>query len=685
MDMNAMNFTGVGTLMNMEDLIERRKKKGQCVTCGRQTHAKKIFKMIPLTVPNEVLDGRCLRCQPLESKKTASLATATHKLMIAARATQAFQQASLPEPEGDSSSNVLQAQRQAAVPGLAAGKSSRSLDIRPVREPSRSRLDVTAAISTRRLNVPQTHDVSAATGNRPGLLHLTQTSPSQRSVSSRLDSSRSIDSEESKLGSTSDQGENSRTNSNRSIISNSDTTLREHHNESLPTVSALYISSNLSEQSIPKDNDEQALKTLVDVSNPMDVVKVMKEHPHSALVQIEACKMLGLSYSDRGCITLSSEEQECLYNCVLNASSNHSEDTLLQETVLQLLSLTPHIDDDEVGARHLNGGLKQILSVMEHFPDNSNLQQYGSIILSKLSSFECYQLEIFEHGGIKALISAMTTHSLDASIQESACFTLLNLCSHINLKEAMSNDGAIDSISIAMVMHPTNLLIQELGCGALCQLSVNNDENKIKIEESGGIDAIITAMQVHRGELNLQKKACLALSNLAINATNKVIIGESGGIDVILLVMRDHEADSELQELACRFLWTLSVSPQNKELIAQSGGIQVIINTMQRHTESAGVQEKGCGCLSNLASNSEENKRTIVDEGGIDAIVLAMVLHPEERLVQEKAVNCLKKLASEPYLDALHASGVVSLVEQAAEKFPSNCRTAADQLLPLLE
>ncbi|MFN9981519.1 MAG: hypothetical protein ACK53Y_16460, partial [bacterium] len=59
---------------------------------------------------------------------------------------------------------------------------------------------------------------------------------------------------ESKLGRTFDQGENSRTNSNRSIMSNSDTTLREHQNESLPTISALYISSNLSEQLILRDH-----------------------------------------------------------------------------------------------------------------------------------------------------------------------------------------------------------------------------------------------------------------------------------------------------------------------------------------------------------------------------------------------------------------------------------------------
>jgi hypothetical protein len=155
---------------------------------------------------------------------------------------------------------------------------------------------------------------------------------------------------------------------------------------------------------------------------------------------------------------------------------------------------------------------------MEHFPDNSKLQQYGSIILSKLSSFECYPLGFFEHGGIKALISAMTTHSLDASIQEAACFTLLNLCSHINLKEAMSNDGAIDSI--AMVMHTTNLLTQELGCTKwwnsgyhkyraashrVCRCARNGLWLFVKF--GFGIDVIVLAMVLHPEERLVQEKA----------------------------------------------------------------------------------------------------------------------------------------------------------------------------------
>jgi hypothetical protein len=682
MDMNAMNFTGAGTLMNMEDLIEKRKKKGQCVTCGRQTHTKKIFKMIPLTVPDEVLDGRCLRCQPLESKKTASLATATHKIMIAARATQAFQ-ATIKEPSAQSS-NLLLSQRPVPDATAGKGKSSRLLDARPLREPSRSRLDVTAAISTRRLNITPAND-AGATMNR-GLLHSPEMSISERTVGSRVESSTSIDSEHPKLGSSSAQGETSRTNSNRSIISNSESTLNEHQNESSTTGSEPNISykKDLLDRTSTQEDNEQALQILADLSNPIDAIRVMQKYPRSSLVQIEGCKILECKLLDSCSTTLSGDEQESLIRCILDASINHSTDAPVQEMVLKLLSLIPFSDDDKAVGRHVNGGVEHILSAMKNFPDNSKLQQYGCSSLSRLSPFERCQLEILDHGGISVLICALTTHSLDATIQEAACRTLLNLCSNVNVKEVVSNDGGIDSISIAMAMHPTNLLIQELGCEVLCQLSANNDENKVRIEESGGIDAIITAMQVHRGELNLQKKACLVLSNLAIDATNKVIIGESNGIDVILNSMRDHKSDAELQELACRALWTLSVSPQNKELISQSGGIPVVINMMQDHTENAGVQEKGCGCLSNLASNSEDNKRIIVEEEGIDAIVLAMVLHPDERLVQEKAVNCLKKLTCEPYLDALRASGVVSLVEQAAEKFPSNCRTVADQMLELL-
>ncbi|KAL7456322.1 hypothetical protein ACHAWC_007835 [Mediolabrus comicus] len=45
--------------------IELRKQRGECVHCGQKCFTKTMFKTIPLTIPNKVEEGRCLRCAQL--------------------------------------------------------------------------------------------------------------------------------------------------------------------------------------------------------------------------------------------------------------------------------------------------------------------------------------------------------------------------------------------------------------------------------------------------------------------------------------------------------------------------------------------------------------------------------------------------------------------------------------------
>jgi len=750
-----MNFTGAGTLMHMDDLIDLRKKKGQCVTCGRQTHIKKMFKMIPLTVSEEVLDGRCLLCNPLDSHNKVSLATATHKLIAVSRASQAFHSVaqepqltnkeSIPlqrhEPETTvpkskssrtlfantvSTRQLMQSKEASrmhrasiAIPSqrhepettVPEGKSSRTLFANTVSTRQLSRFDVT----------PKDSDLTMS--NREFLQSNEAPRLNRASVVSRLDSSAVIQRGESNRNINVDSNDDCNINltsgysdnitresdlTTGSSQSNKNRTEKDDRNaeSSLDEIANATGRANKQYQlkitetpsnpdhphtqkkvndSQPHDTKQDALTILPCLSNPKDVIQVMLENPHASLVQIEACRILSTQVPPSYNAMLLCGEQESLFRAILDAINHHQADESVQEMAHKLLSIIPFAQEEEISSLESYGGLNLILTSMKDFPENAKLQQYGCTTLSKISLFERIALDFLQRGGISVLVCEMTTHSLDAVIQEMACRTLFNMCCSVDMiKDAVSADGGVDSICIAMAMHPTVVHVQELGCRTLRVLSANNEENKVKIEASGGIDAIITAMQVHRGDANLQKEACWVLSNLAINSNNKVVIGESSGIDVIINAMLVHQNDAELQELACRTMWTLSVDPQNKELIAQAFGIKRVIAAMQDHADHAGVQEKGCGCLANLAANSEENKRLVVEEEGIDAIVLAMVMHPEERLVQEKAVNCLRKLACEPYLDTLRASGVVTLVELAGEKFPSNCRLAADQVLQLL-
>eukprot|EP00590_Aulacoseira_subarctica_P010711 CAMPEP_0172418682 /NCGR_PEP_ID=MMETSP1064-20121228/5129_1 /TAXON_ID=202472 /ORGANISM="Aulacoseira subarctica , Strain CCAP 1002/5" /LENGTH=522 /DNA_ID=CAMNT_0013157711 /DNA_START=758 /DNA_END=2326 /DNA_ORIENTATION=+ len=428
------------------------------------------------------------------------------------------------------------------------------------------------------------------------------------------------------------------------------------------------------------------LLILTRLSNPNYIIQTMLRNPLSPEIQIEACRILSTQVPPSYNAMLLCGEQQSLFRAIMDAINNHQTDESVQEMAHKFLSLVPFAQTEEIASLEYYGGVKLILSSMKDFPENTNLQQYGCTTLSKISLFDRVSLDIFQYGGIRVLVYVMTAHSLDVIVQETACLTLLNVCrSNYLIQEAVCEDRGFDTVSIAMALHPTALRVQELGCRTLRQLSSNHGDNENVIDVSGGIDSIINAMQVHREELNLQKEACHALINLAFSAKNKVAICESNGVVAIVNAMWAHQNDAELQNLACRTLWKLSISPQNKELIAQSNGIKAVISAMRDHADHAGVQGNGCGCLANLASNSEENERIIVEEEGVDAIIMAMVLHPEARVVQEKAVNCLRKLAYEPYLDALRASGVVTLVELAADKFPSNCRLVADQVLLLLQ
>jgi len=44
---------------------EQRKMKGECEDCGQRCFLKSMFKSTPLTIPNVVYEGRCLKCNPM--------------------------------------------------------------------------------------------------------------------------------------------------------------------------------------------------------------------------------------------------------------------------------------------------------------------------------------------------------------------------------------------------------------------------------------------------------------------------------------------------------------------------------------------------------------------------------------------------------------------------------------------
>lgn len=61
------DFDGRGSVMTRRELESQRRKRGECVTCGRKCFQKKLLRMIPINDQGRVLNGRCLNCKPIDN------------------------------------------------------------------------------------------------------------------------------------------------------------------------------------------------------------------------------------------------------------------------------------------------------------------------------------------------------------------------------------------------------------------------------------------------------------------------------------------------------------------------------------------------------------------------------------------------------------------------------------------
>jgi hypothetical protein len=75
MDTFGNDLSYGGQVLSKSELISRRERNGECITCGQKCFNKKLFKMIPITIPGVVLEGRCLACNPQDPNKEEVVAS----------------------------------------------------------------------------------------------------------------------------------------------------------------------------------------------------------------------------------------------------------------------------------------------------------------------------------------------------------------------------------------------------------------------------------------------------------------------------------------------------------------------------------------------------------------------------------------------------------------------------------
>ncbi|KAL7467997.1 hypothetical protein ACHAXS_008234 [Conticribra weissflogii] len=177
-------------------------------------------------------------------------------------------------------------------------------------------------------------------------------------------------------------------------------------------------------------------------------------------------------------------------------------------------------------------------------------------------------------------------------------------------------------------------------------------EKTLMYLESGGGDIadIIASMRRFPFSLPIQCIACEKLYVLCFDRDHAHAVGLVGGIRTIVDAMEHHPSDVALQRGCAGLIKHLSrASPYNLEMLDRMGAVSMLVSSMERYPQNAPLQESCCWALEGMARGSTaETKMRVAKSGAIHAAMKAVEVFPENESLLRAAFHCLRQLGYNP-------------------------------------
>lgn len=167
---------------------------------------------------------------------------------------------------------------------------------------------------------------------------------------------------------------------------------------------------------------------------------------------------------------------------------------------------------------------------------------------------------------------------------------------------------------------------------------------------SGDICDIIVAMRRFPFSLPIQRVACEKLYAHCFDKEHAHAIGLVGGIRTIIDAMEHHPEDIALQRGCAGVIKHLaSASSYNLDMLDRMGSVAIIVATMERHSKNAPLLESCCWALESMSRSSNSDlKMRVAKGGGIHAAMKAVETFPNNESLLRAAFHCLKQLGYNP-------------------------------------
>eukprot|EP00571_Detonula_confervacea_P008566 CAMPEP_0172315142 /NCGR_PEP_ID=MMETSP1058-20130122/24199_1 /TAXON_ID=83371 /ORGANISM="Detonula confervacea, Strain CCMP 353" /LENGTH=686 /DNA_ID=CAMNT_0013029155 /DNA_START=30 /DNA_END=2090 /DNA_ORIENTATION=+ len=684
MDTFGNDLSSGGQVLSAQELINKRRRSGQCPTCGQKCFKKKLFKLEPLTTTGKILNGRCLVCNPQDPNKEELVASCA-----VTRAPSSSSSSSGRRKKGEARSK-LAASATKIGSNLRASKQrgQRLKAMAPTRHSSMGEIGIDESDEDDDLPSQSISDSTSHRSHR-------QTDPGEGRGGGEKPFNRRDSLTRHQSGSFRADSFIQRQTPRPSAIFLDGINIEDLFNDDYDMDTNITIGNSsetnnrLSESataarrlSMDERHGLQSLNS--DRNSFLDIVNIMMVNSISAAVQNEGLHALSLVHDPdvkllRECACI------CGFEVIVSAMGKCGQDAMAQTNACKVLFIASASGEDLQMAIGNAGGFEALVDAMKEFESDVIVVEGCLLALSNLCIPEENILSYALPGElIELTVNAMSQNVENCGLQEHGCAILANLAMHDDARGRIRDCGGCDTVVVSMVVNPMDGGVQQQALVALRNLCVQDDENKVLLANAGAIDVVIQAMLNHRDDVQIQFRGSWVLGIIGVNEDNKLYIGENGGVDVIVRSMFVYPNDLGIQEKACRALWTLSVNHQNRYSIVKAEAIPAIVVAMQKHASVPEIQERGCGVLCNLVANDDNIKIQIVDEGALDVIVMAMVLHGENEKIQERAVALLYKLCIPENVSRMINANVSPMMAVVAETFP-DCEEKASYVLTQLE
>jgi len=685
--------------MSKSQLAEQRRKRGECLTCGLKLYTKKIFKLIPLTVHGSVLNGRCLKCKPLDATSKDSILPAVSRPATArdlARFTRSQSSLRLQGPGvgGGSSGGGLLGSGDHVRRTLSASASS------PVSH-QQNKLQLNGNNNNNNNNMERAQSNAslggaslATTGTAPANMGgyssrknspVPNNAPSIRIPQSVHEETRSTRSADDDLEAPRGSSGHKRRSRARGVTSRS-----MSMNETSPRPLAAAELGSESVRSLPNRGQCPISEHMpnrmplnedpfpdIDEGDEPERKPYMQDPMHEAVVGGMAARQIAANFRSRK--KREADAAEAAPESAPDEFQDYSQ-TLSREAAPHERLGTGTASSQSMGT--------ESWKTDEWKTDEDDINQYAEPfhgILNRGGQFKFDEtlmpLNAGSPGGDAAHPPPFSTMNAESnrtmssmsSIEEEAGAGNGN--GHRQLSWKPAAEFSMKKRAADLFEDDDDLSIDSDTGSARSKEKMDSFEGRSQSSRSdrqGGsgrgsssgrrglseqraienlsavsknyYEILAIMRKLPRSSL-VQQEGLKHISNLHLTDSEYTELMEIGALDTVVQAMKIHGGSAEVQNCACRAIWNLSATPQNQIRLVEEGALDCILDAMDRFATEAELQEKALAALSNLGAASE-NQIAIMQTGTIEKIVEAMNRHSEDGPVQSKACSALTNFAS---------------------------------------